>query len=761
MKIITILLVLIVLAPACTDKKIVVTTDNHNLHFTKLATSWDEGIPLGNGMLGALVWKKGDKLRLSLDRADLWDLRPMPNLSKPEWKYTWVYEQWKNNNYKAVQDAFDRPYDELPAPSKIPAGAIEFDISGLGEPVSVTLDISNSICEVKWINGTRLLTFVHAKELYGWYRFENLPAQVKPQLISPAYNTQGDNKVQEMSFFDLDRLGYSQGKVIKTNNSSTYTQEGWGGFKYKIFVEWKNNKNVQTGCWSISSSFPGWPKQAAADEIVASAFNKGFGELYKSHTAWWRNFWASSSISIPDTVLEKQWFLEMYKFGSVARKEAPPISLQAVWTADNGKLPPWKGDFHNDLNTQLSYWPAYSSNHLDLEEGFLDWLFSNRETFRKYTKAYFGKNGLNVPGVATLTGEPMGGWIQYSFGTTVSAWLSQHFYLHWRYSMDRKFLSEKAYPWINEVAQFLDEISIKGIDGKRKLPLSSSPEIFDNSAKAWFPEISNFDLALIRWTFEKAAELAKELSLPGDSKKWEQILSEWPGYTIDDKLGFMFAPGIPYDQSHRHFSHLMAFHPLGLIDYSKGDSDKLIIDNTLSNLVATGSDWWCGYSFSWLGNLYARALNGEKAAEALTIFATRFCLPNSFHVNGDQTGSGISKFTYKPFTLEGNFAFAAGIQEMLIQSHTGVIRIFPAIPGSWKDVSFSNLRTEGAFLVSASRKEGSVVSVEFDSKKGGVLVLQNPFRNKEIISSKEYKRKADLLEISFSPGEHVTLQGQN
>jgi alpha-L-fucosidase 2 len=645
----------------------------------------------------------------------------------------------------------------MPAPSKIPAGAIEFDISKLGETESVTLDISNAICEVKWKNGIRLLAFVHATDLYGWYRFENLPVGIKPRLISPAYNRQGDNKALEMSFFDLERLGYNQGQITETDNSTTYIQEGWGGFKYKIFLQWENTKNTHSGCWSISSSFPEWEKKALADENVATAIDKGFNESINTHSEWWHSFWTSSSISIPDTILEKQWYLEMYKFGSAARKGAPPISLQAVWTADNGKLPPWKGDFHNDLNTQLSYWPAYSSNHLDLEEGFIDWLINNKDTFKKYTKDYFGKNGLNVPGVATLTGEPMGGWIQYSFGTTVSAWLAQHFYLHWRYTMDRDFLSAKAYPWISEVARFLDEISVKSNDGMRKLPISSSPEIFNNSSKAWFPEISNFDLSLIRWTFEKASELAKELFLADEAKKWEQILTEWPGYTTDNHTGLMFAPGIPYNQSHRHFSHLMAFHPLGLIDYSNGDSDKAVIDSTLSTLRKVGPDWWCGYSYSWLGNLYARAQDGEKAAEALKTFATCFCLPNSFHVNGDQTKTGKSKYTYRPFTLEGNFAFAAGIQEMLIQSHTGIVKIFPAIPENWMNVSFKNLRTEGAFLVSAEMHEGMINSVSIFSEKGGAFSVFNPFGEAAIKCNAFYKRNSSQIIFQTRGGETINI----
>lgn len=111
--------------------------------------------------------------------------------------------------------------------------------------------------------------------------------------------------------------------------------------------------------------------------------------------------------------------------------------------------------------------------------------------------------------------------------------------------------------------------------------------------------------------------------------------------------------------------------------------------------------------------------DGDGAAQALRTFAECFCLKNTFHANGDQSGTGKSLFTYRPFTLEGNFAFASGIQEMLLQSHTGVIRVFPAIPKEWKNVSFKQLRAIGGYLVSASLKEGKMASLKVYSEQGG------------------------------------------
>jgi alpha-L-fucosidase 2 len=744
LKFLSIILILISYSSCQKDERPPIS--KYDLKFSKLATSWDEAIPLGNGMIGALVWEKDNKLRFSLDRADLWDLRPMENLDKPEWKFSWVKEQWEKNTYEKVQEMFDAPYDQNPAPSKIPGAALEFDLASFGEVESVELHLAEALCEVKWVNGVTLLTFIEAENTIGWFQFKGLKHFISSGIMPPAYNLEGESGANNpVTGQDLRRLCYPKGKIVKQENSITYEQEGWGGFRYQVSVRWQQKKDVLEGCWSIHSEFPGWEKQVSAEEQTLHALINGFSVQFEKHKKWWANFWSQSDISIPDSVLNRQWHLEMYKLGAITGNGAPPISLQAVWTADNGKLPPWKGDFHNDLNTQLSYWPVYSSNHLEQERGFIDWLEKNKPQFEKYTQQYFEAPGINVPGVSTLTGQPMGGWIQYSFGPTVSAWLGQYFYLQWRYSMDREFLEKEAYPWFKGVATYLEAFTTIGEKGYRTLPLSSSPEIFDNSRQAWFPDMTNFDLALVRWTFEKAAELAAELGIQQDAARWNALLSQCPDFDIDPESGFTFAKGVPYSESHRHFSHLMAFHPLGLVDWSKGEKDQEIIKSTLATLDKYGPDWWCGYSYSWLGNLKACAFDGEGAAEALRTFARCFCLPNSFHVNGDQSGTGKSKFTYRPFTLEGNFAFAAGVQEMLIQSHTGTVVLFPAIPKDWKDVNFSKLRAEGAFLVSAKMENGVVTEVIILSEKGGELKLLNPFRNGKFYCSVSYTQSSNTL----------------
>src|SRR5690606_15777807 len=189
----------------------------YELTFKELAKTWDEGIPLGNATLGALIWQKEGKLRFSLDRADLWDLRPMENLNFEDYGFDWVKKEWENNTYKNVQDRYDVPYDNLPAPSKIPGAAIEFDIGSLGEVASVKLMLQDAICEVRWKNGAVLKTFVHATEPIGWYRFENLPAPLKPTISPPTYASKETTGTGDpVTGQDLRRLGYGQGKIEKT-----------------------------------------------------------------------------------------------------------------------------------------------------------------------------------------------------------------------------------------------------------------------------------------------------------------------------------------------------------------------------------------------------------------------------------------------------------------------------------------------------------------------------------------------------------------
>jgi alpha-L-fucosidase 2 len=479
---------------------------------------------------------------------------------------------------------------------------------------------------------------------------------------------------------------------------------------------------------------------------------------WPSHIDWWNDYWKRSSVSLPDSILERQYYLDMYKFGCVARNNTPPISLQAIWTADDGRLPPWKGDFHHDLNTELSYWPGYSGNHLDLTEGFTNWLWKVKEENKKWTKQYFEVEGLNVPGVTTISGKPMGGWIQYSMSPTTSAWLAQHFYWQWKYGLNKKFLTEKCIPYFDEVENFFVRVrKWDSIERKYKLPLSSTPEYNDNSISAWFPFYTNYDLALIKNLYKNYLEI---LNI-GTKRSFREIFEDSrlnPDFNINE-TGLTIAVNQNLEHSHRHQNHLHAIHPMGLLNV-EDSAQKLIIGNSLRQIEKLGTRQWVGYSFAWISSIYARAQNGDSAAANLKKFATNFVSPNSFHLNGDQKGGQYADATYRPFTLEGNFAFAQGIHEMLLQSHKDFIEVFPAIPKEWKNVSFKTLRTEGAFLVSAKKENGVAMEVKIKAEAGGILRIKLPFKTwiNTGIDRSDIKVVNGVAEMKMRKGQTITFK---
>ncbi len=741
---------------------------DHNIVFDSMATRWDEGIPLGNGWLGALIWKKENKIRLSLDRVDLWDDRPMPEIDKL--KFSWIVEKVKLNQYDSVQRIGDEPYEKYAAPTKIPGAAMEFDCSAFGKVISNELDIKTALSTIKFENGVSFFNYVHASRQTGYFGFENLPAQIIiPELLIPAYNNGNAGKTgNSVEGQGLERLGYKKGTITKTANSIRYHQPTWNGNYYEVLVKWKNftTKHI-VGEWTIVVNKP-----AVLPEL-SILLKEPTG--WNAHIAWWNDYWNRSSVAIPDAQLEKQYFLEMYKFGCVARSNTPPISLQAIWTADNGNLPPWKGDYHQDLNTQLSYWPGYTGNHLDLTASYTNWLWKIKETNKEWTKKYFGVDGLNVPGVTTISGKEMGGWIQYSMSPTTAGWVAQHFYWQWKYSMDKKFLREKAFPYFEDIEHFFSEMFItnKANNEAVHFPLSSSPEYHDNSIGAWFREFTNYDLSLLLEFYEMGTKMVDpyykkidpsngytrlELNARNAHMKWNGGAVKLPRLLNSNQTGLTIAPGQNLDESHRHHAHLMAIYPLGLLSPENPEENQLI-DKSLRWLEKTGTRNWCGYSFSWAACIYARAKEAHNAVNMLKIFASNFCSSNSFHLNGDQKSGQYSSFTYRPFTLEGNFAFAQGVHELLIQSYKGYIEIFPAIPDSWKDISFKTLRTEGAFLVSAKKENGMVAEVKVFAEQGGMLNIKLPFKTFFLTNkNKKYGLKNGILILKMKKGETVTIK---
>ena len=211
----------------------------------------------------------------------------------------------------------------------------------------------------------------------------------------------------------------------------------------------------------------------------------------------------------------------------------------------------------------------------------------------------------------------------------------------------------------------------------------------------------------------------------GREQTWLEILNRLPELSVSPIGILQLSPDELLEESHRHFSHAMAVYPLRLLPYE--GENVAVIDATVRQLERLGTDNWVGYSFAWMANLYAVQHNGAAAAEKLRQFWTGFCSPNGFHLNGDYKNLGLSAFHYRPFTLEANFFAADALQEMLLNTENGRIRLFPAIPEEWKKehVAFRWLRAENGLRVSARLEKGHIVGLELYAETEQTVLLED------------------------------------
>jgi alpha-L-fucosidase 2 len=435
-------------------------------------------------------------------------------------------------------------------------------------------------------------------------------------------------------------------------------------------------------------------------------------------------------VQIPNAKLQAQYELCTYLYRASIAPSAPALSLQGLWTTDEGNLPPWKGDYHNDLNTQFVYTPYLTGNLREVGRSWVSFNLSLLPRYERFATEFYGMPSVcaAIPGVMAVNGDPLGGWGQYSLSPTNGAWIAWQIYRDWKCEHRPRDVGLPVYMFCARVCSGILAIMKPTQEslGKLRLPLSTSPEIHDNSYKAWLKPNSNYDLALLRALVAGMADMADGVGRQSEVPQWNAMLEQLEELDTQDGA-LTFARGEPYAESHRHLSHAMAIHPLGLLSIHGSDQDRTIINATLDQIEEKGTQNWVGYTFAWFSAMCARAGRSEQAFDYLEKFLN-FVGPNGFHLNGDQSGTGLSKFTYRPFTLEGNFMAMDAIHQMLLNSDGGVIRVFPAVSNRWQDVEFRNLRIERDVLVSARRYKGRTIQVRLLRPFGWPTRVLNPFR---------------------------------
>ncbi|GAB3851576.1 hypothetical protein GCM10028822_18380 [Hymenobacter terrigena] len=680
--------------------------------WNQLPTGWDDAVLLGNGLLGTTLFQEGTTgLHFEISRTDVYDHRTA--------------------------------YSTVVGRCRLPNGHFQLQYAGTNPTGTMRLDLWNAEARgtVKTSAGTiQVRSFVHATEkvlvveLLTTGRESQAAWQWRPDTA----------KTPVAAGIPADYVAYPQPQQSATDGinvsvqalpeGEAYKNAGQGAGQYA--TAWKV---VDAGAGrrliyiSEGYSFPG---TTAAQEAVASvkkALNAGMTPLEASHRAWWHSYYPKSFLTLPSAKVEGFYWMQMYKMAAATRADRPMIDLLGPWFTRTK----WPAIWWN-LNAQLAYAPFYAANHNDLANPLVNVLNEHRAVLTAnsgFPDSYnIGRSsGLDLvrpvgPECADLTYALQNVWQQY------------------RATMDEDLLRHKLFPLMKGSFAYFTHLMKTEADGKIHIPATGSPE-YPGGEKA---DDANYTLSLVKWLARTLVYADDRLGLHDPARAtWQQMVTNLVPYPADS-TGFLVARNLPFAVSHRHWSHLFMIYPLYEYTYDN-PAQVPLIERSLNNWLKR-PEAFRGFSRAGAVSIYSMGGKGNDALKYLNILldpAVRYpILPNTLYKEG---GAVIETPLYG----------ARAIQDMVLQSYNGIIRVFPAVPDAWPSLAFDKFRADGAFLVSAKREKGKTAFIKVQSLAGEVCRLKSDLVGPlKAVGSRAFTLKKlpnNVVEIDLKKGEWAVL----
>ncbi|WP_399119799.1 glycosyl hydrolase family 95 catalytic domain-containing protein [Streptomyces sp. KM273126] len=439
-------------------------------------------------------------------------------------------------------------------------------------------------------------------------------------------------------------------------------------------------------------------------------------DLVREHRDWWHRFYRRSLLSVPDKRIQDFYWIQLYKAACATRAGGPSMSEWGPWYPETGGS--WTAVWWN-LNVQIATWLIQGSNHLELDsvtstfKDFEEFLplsvppeYQDGQTYAlahpSDWKLRPGAKTVGIPGTSTKTDNN---------GNLI--WAMHNVWLSYRHTMDVSIVRDVLFPILVKAANFYDHFLYEGSDGRLHLPLTRSPEWAD-------AEDCTYDLSLLRWGCATLLDCLRILRTDHPrAARWREILRRMVDYPRDP-TGIMIGAGKPLTESHRHFSHMLWLYPLHELNWDR-PADREIMRTTFDHWIKDRG-LWAGYSYAVASSMASVIERPEEALDFLTFFTDGNVVhqtwgarmtPNTMYVEDTNLG------------IESPLTAAQSVLDTAVQSHGGIVRVFPSVSRRWPDFSVQALRTQGAFLIDADRSGGRTRWVRVHSEAGAPLVLQH------------------------------------
>lgn len=703
----------------------------------KPAKEWmTDAYPIGNGKLGGMVFGDVKREHIQFNESSLW-----------------TGDEKETGAYQAFGDLF---VDFLDHPN--------FETT---KNYKRELDINHSIHRVSYENNGIEFSREYFLSYPDQVMILNFSANKKGaySAIISLKDAHGSDITHQQGRLEFNGslengLAYSAGILLKNNGGEVEVKQDESG-NYQIHLNKVDSFSILLSAATDylnerSKNWKGEDPKAIINKNLLTASKKNYAQLKRNHIKDYQSLFSRVSLSLGhvsndkidlptfqrvinykqagDTQLEGLLFqYGRYLLISSSRKGGLPANLQGLW--NNSNNPPWRSDYHSNINIQMNYWLAEPTNLSECHIPYLEYINSMRGVKKESTKVQYP----GVRGWTVKTENNIFGGESFSWNTPGSAWFAQALWEHYAFTQDKSFLKSFGYPIIKEISEFWDDHLKRRDDGTIVAPMGWSPEHgptedgVSHDQQIVYDLFTNYieaadSLGVDRPYRDHIAALKEKLLKPKIGK-WGQ-LQEWEEDRDD-----------PEDH-HRHVSHLFALHPGRQISISKTPE---LAKAARVSLTARG-DESTGWSMAWKMNFWARLHDGDHAYKILKNFIT---LVGGDGIDYDEGGGVYANLlcAHPPFQIDGNLGYTAGVAEMLVQSQDNGIELLPALPKEWDNGQVKGLKARGNFEISNMQwKDGKIIKLSVKSLSGGICNLTVP---NDLKTNVRLEKSANNFILSF------------